>query len=185
MGTKHLWWPLVAWWLTGCATIQHYKEPVTGATAMLTIKTLDAHHINIGVASYRGSEYLESKGDVVTILKSRAVGYSYTDQVTIKVASDQPFRFSTKVGDVKFVGLDTMQGTVCQTHASFMPVAGTRYLVEHDTTERGCRTTLYRVDDEGNKSLDRSLKPLKACLDPWLTGAALAKYFCKEGFTYE
>lgn len=185
MGLKRFLWPLVAWSMSGCATIQHYKEPSTGPIATVTIKTLDTYHVNIGIVSYRGSEYLESKGDVVTILNSRAIGYAYTDQVTIKVPAEQPFRYSVKVGDMKFVSYKTIQGSVCQTHASFVPIAGTRYLVEHHTTEDGCATLLYRMDDAGGKTLDRGLKSLKSCLDPQLSGAALAQYFCKEGFRYE
>jgi hypothetical protein len=171
--------------ITACRSVVHYQEPHAGPVATVTIRTLTTDHFNIGVVSYRGSEYLESRGDTVTVLNSKAVGYSFTDHVVIKVAAAQAFRFSTKVGGNEVAGPGTMRGMACMTHSSFVPEAGVNYLVEHDATRDGCRVVLWRVDLAGGKTVDPGLKALKWCLDPWLTGNAFLDDYCKEGFKYE
>src|SRR5262245_5675982 len=153
--------------------------------ATVTIKTLDTEHFNIGVVSYRGSEYLESKGDVVTVLNSKAIGWPFTDHIVIKVVAGQPFRFSTKVGGNEGAGDNKIRGMVCITHSRFVPEAAVNYLVELDATRDNCSVSLSRLDSVGRKTPDPSLKKLKTCLDPWLNGSAFAADYCKEGFSYE
>lgn len=175
--------------LASCATINRYESPNGDSAVPLTIRTLDKAHINIGVVSYRGDTYLESKGDVVGILHSRTIGYEYTDEIKINALANHEFRFSTKVGDldVKYIGQNTNKftGRVCQTHTSFIPRVGAKYLAEHDSTTNGCEVKIYLIDSQGNKLAEPTAKLLKSCLDPWLTGGAFKDGLCPpSGFDF-
>ena len=54
--------------------------------AEITLRT-HAANLNIGVVSYRGDEYLESKGDSVGILNSKVLGYPFTNEISFMVVA--------------------------------------------------------------------------------------------------
>lgn len=170
---------------TACQTINKYQEPNSGQMATVTLKTFAANYTNIGVVSYRGREYLESKGDVIGILNSKMIGYEHTDSLSFKVTAGQEFRFSTKVGGTTLAGPTTLLHSTCQTHSGFVPEAGATYLIEHRVSTSTCKVELFRQEDSGNLKQDLTLKNYKSCLDPRLTNAYSKKFLCQENFSYE
>jgi hypothetical protein len=175
--------PVLVCLLTSCVSNRpQLKESSEPDAAIFTIRTMARNHVNIHVVSYTGEEYLQSKGEVITLLNSRAIGYDFSDSKTIRVKPAMPFRFSILTGGHEFVGADKLRSSACMTHTSFVPSPKGVYVAVHELVPTGCTVKIMREVD--GKLLDEpTAKGLPACLDPSLGGAKFANA-CKEGFTF-
>ena len=169
--------------LVACASSRpRYQDWTQSDAATLTIRTTATNHRNIHVVSHGGEDYLQSKGEVITLLNSIAIGFEFSDKKTIKVRPGNEFRFSTLVGGHEFVGIDKIKSTVCMTHTAFQPVAGGIYVAVHELSPTGCSMTIMR-DFGGTLINEPTAVQLPACLDPSLGMSGFATA-CKEGFKF-
>jgi hypothetical protein len=162
---KHAVPALMLLMLSACVSNRpQYQEPIEGNAPLLTISTSAHDSLNIAVVAYEGEEYLESRGKVVTLLNSKAIGYDFSSEKTIRVAPGRTFRFSIRTGDQTAKG-DKLIISACITHTSFVPAAGYRYLARHATVPGGCSTMIYR-DVPGGIVPEPTAKKHPACADP-------------------
>jgi len=170
--------------LSACAKVT-FVQPTSGPMAEITLRT-NAANLNIGVVSYRGDEYLESKGDSVGILNSKVLGYPFTNEISFMVVAGTEFRFSTKIGGGirnPDDGGMTLVPSICQTHAAFVPEDGARYLVEHSAPGGYCMVVVHQLMPDGQMR-DVEVARLRSCLDPQMTGGGFAEHLCPEGFDF-
>jgi len=165
--------------LAACASPQ-FAESTNPAAASFTIRTTALDRYDIAVVSYAGDEYLESKGAIVTLLNSKAIGYAPSK--TVRVNPGSPFRFTVRSGPQELTGTKT-KPTVCMTHTSFLPEAGAVYVATYELLPDGCNTWVMRDIGGGRMIAEPTARKHASCLDPNLGMGQFASA-CREGFTF-
>lgn len=188
----------------GCASLT-YKEPVDGPVASATVST-NVDGSNIGVVSYQGGEYLESKGRSVAVLNSAIPSIPKSDHKTFRVRSGEEFRFSIKSGGtpIQINGYYHSSAPPCMVHVGFVPKADKNYLIKHTASsfpvpdefvgdypdgeyaqklDTKCNVAVLESDGDSWMTV-KQVNSYGWCLDPRLSGSDYAKYYCPEGFDF-
>lgn len=172
-----LWLSAIIISLAACTSLTLYQPPAQGPVASLTIETT-APHRNIRVVSYTGLQNAESEGSLITILNPADTADGSGKTITINIAAEQPFRFSTTISDTISYAGKVVTSILCKTHSRFIPQAGAKYLARHASLAGSdCKMEVYRLGANNDKQPERTLEDLAWCIDPKLDDPAyLEKY---------
>ena len=176
--------------LVGCSSFNWYKEPIEGAVAQITIKTLDdGYHKNMPITLFEGEEYLETKGKTIGVFNSWMPGIKNVKSLSIKVRAGAEFRFLIRLGDIVASDFNinrvSLQGTVCQVHTGFIPESNREYMAIHKYENSVCTVDLLERSIDGSYRPVTTQKIYRSCLDPKLSGLGFKEYFCPEiGFQF-